>query len=624
MLGLDGLCMRNPMRTGLICLATAWLASCSSSSESTETQTPTAPPWSAMERSAEPERLQFEMPTPLSGHPMTATEYGYKVTNPIAGLTFHFRRNHVAATRRDSEWTFSWRLTEVGRAGRMTFARPAAPHVAECEGEDCLRLEYRRATVTEWYMNTAKGIEQGFDIAARPDGAGPLVIRAEIAGLVPRPGATDDVIVFDLGGDRMFTYSGLLVIDAVGRSIPASFKYDDDQLSIVVHDAKAVYPIVVDPTSSACPASWCDDGDDATTDVCSEDATGSPVCTHALDVETLAQSTSDGGCDPGWCNDGDPNTTDTCTASGSEVSCDYALDPAAIGAECTFGEHCCAGTIVSGPCDGGGIECPTHDWCNDGDPTTIDVCQRFDPTQGTFECQHVFDAADAGEECTYGDYCCFGTVAQTCDEDGPGADCPDDWCNDGDPTTNDTCSNYKTPEFECAYEFDENADGRPCSYGKYCCDGAIAETCPSAEGSSAGAPDPIDGICTIDMEAACPTTTDSCGAAFTGAATCTDEIPAGCGVGSTVLELGTEQVTIELAQDVQSVSALFAHAKGASGVMMFLDADGGVLGLVTSRGGCEKKTPASVAVSFPTPARTILLSATDGAVYLDDLRLTTP
>jgi hypothetical protein len=98
-----------------------------------------------------------------------------------------------------------------------------------------------------------RGLEHGFTIAAPPAGEdGALVLRLAVRGTL-RPRAHDDgrgLDFLDADGATLLDYTGLVVADADGRALPARLATDDQGVRLVVDDAGARYPIVIDPVAS--------------------------------------------------------------------------------------------------------------------------------------------------------------------------------------------------------------------------------------------------------------------------------------------------------------------------------------------------------------------------------------
>jgi hypothetical protein len=115
------------------------------------------------------------------------------------------------------------------------------------------RLEYQRgAGLTEWYINGPDGMEHGFTVAARPghlrDGD-EVVIEMGLEGLtaVARDAADGGGLVFQDGDHDTLGYEKLVVLDAVGKTLPARMEAAEGGFQIAYHDAGARYPVTVDP-----------------------------------------------------------------------------------------------------------------------------------------------------------------------------------------------------------------------------------------------------------------------------------------------------------------------------------------------------------------------------------------
>lgn len=132
-------------------------------------------------------------------------------------------------------------LAEVRRDDASTALTSSPPR----RDGDHVELE-RGDGIVEWWRVDARGLEHGVTLAKRPVGRGPLVLemstgerRAELEG--------DGIALRDTDGTLVATYRELVVLDAIARRVPAHMTADDGRLGIVVDDADARYPIVVDP-----------------------------------------------------------------------------------------------------------------------------------------------------------------------------------------------------------------------------------------------------------------------------------------------------------------------------------------------------------------------------------------
>ena len=166
--------------------------------------------------------------------------------NPAQGMAISFASDGVRVRGTDEArgaWRLSLALDAWGREGALLPVEPAAP-VA-----DGRRVEYRRGVLTEWYVNDARGLEQGFTLDERPAGEGSLEIVLAIgAGFTAEvePGERDALFIDRVHGGVLH-YTGLLARDAAGQVLGASLALEDGRLSIRVDDDGALYPVCVDP-----------------------------------------------------------------------------------------------------------------------------------------------------------------------------------------------------------------------------------------------------------------------------------------------------------------------------------------------------------------------------------------
>jgi hypothetical protein len=120
------------------------------------------------------------------------------------------------------------------------------------------RIEYRRDDLTEWYLNTPGGIEQGFTIercspanggaAAGPDG--PVVLEIAPRGSArPRLARDHSAVIFETpAGEGILRYGQLRAEDARGRTLEASLALTPaGRLRLEVVDDGAAYPLRIDP-----------------------------------------------------------------------------------------------------------------------------------------------------------------------------------------------------------------------------------------------------------------------------------------------------------------------------------------------------------------------------------------
>ncbi|HEX5313796.1 MAG TPA: hypothetical protein VFX38_02675 [Gammaproteobacteria bacterium] len=150
----------------------------------------------------------------------------------------------------------SLHLAAFGRGARL------APVAAVNPVIEANRVSYRHGNLSEWWRVLPMGFEQGFTIAHRPAGDGDLVLALTSR----RPGAfitrhsradgnpvrtSPSIPLRSEGGKELawgkLRYGHLVVTDAKGKVVPATLKTSGDRILIAVNDARAAYPLTVDP-----------------------------------------------------------------------------------------------------------------------------------------------------------------------------------------------------------------------------------------------------------------------------------------------------------------------------------------------------------------------------------------
>jgi hypothetical protein len=146
----------------------------------------------------------------------------------------------------DADW--SWGLSLQGIATEEGML-PVANSERIISGN---RIEYRRGTLTEWYINNPSGLEQGFTLTEEPDTeATDIALVLEMNGDVQVKKLRDDgleVSHSEIG--VVLQFGKLMAYDADGKVLPSSCSVQDETLLIHVTTAKAVYPVVIDPVAT--------------------------------------------------------------------------------------------------------------------------------------------------------------------------------------------------------------------------------------------------------------------------------------------------------------------------------------------------------------------------------------
>lgn len=204
-------------------------------------------------------------------------------------------RPMLPEAKREQGWSMALRLKSYGygkqlvdappvtsrevKGNRVEYLRPDQAHGSDYSNLKS-RIENRK--LIEWYENRAEGIEQGFTLNERPpscsDGAlspslppkgvptgrsgysadgfaageSPEALRVllTVTGDLraqPQPGG--DIELTDANGKGVVSYSKLVAVDVDGKKLGTRMEASADgrEIALIVEDAGARYPIVIDP-----------------------------------------------------------------------------------------------------------------------------------------------------------------------------------------------------------------------------------------------------------------------------------------------------------------------------------------------------------------------------------------
>ncbi len=178
---------------------------------------------------------------------------GLTADNPAQALTAQFTREGVEVRSGSAKWRFA--LRSYGYGENLRRVRAATPK------SYANRVEYRRGSLVEWYVNGPMGLEQGFTLSTRPGhkiggDVGPLTIALGLEGSV-RPslepaantqcGGAKGITLRDGRSQPVARYTGLAAHDSTGRELAASLEFARGDLVLRIQDAGARYPLTIDP-----------------------------------------------------------------------------------------------------------------------------------------------------------------------------------------------------------------------------------------------------------------------------------------------------------------------------------------------------------------------------------------
>jgi putative Ig domain-containing protein/FG-GAP repeat protein len=177
---------------------------------------------------------------PDAGYRSANVAHGWQIGYRADGTTRLSPRDQAA-----SPWTWGLRLRSYGYAQPVVLTQPAQLMA------DGAQLTYQwDASLSEWWQNSAEGLEQGWTIQRRPPGQAatqPLELRLALSGDLRAQPQSDSLAFVDAGGANAFTYGKLRAWDATGRVLDSHMTLRDGQIVLGVQDATARYPLTIDP-----------------------------------------------------------------------------------------------------------------------------------------------------------------------------------------------------------------------------------------------------------------------------------------------------------------------------------------------------------------------------------------
>lgn len=198
---------------------------------------------------------EFDRP-PMAGMPKALTPKGapYRATNPAQRLRAYFSGEQLLLEPVHGGEARGWHATFALRGyGYGSRRVSASPQRMSARGN---RIEIEHAgsgRLTEWYVNHRGGLEQGFTLGEPPGarfGTEPLRVTLGVTGDVrPQLSEAGEAVELRLdGGQVALRYDHLAARDARGRELPSRLEVSGAEISLVVEEAGATYPVSIDPT----------------------------------------------------------------------------------------------------------------------------------------------------------------------------------------------------------------------------------------------------------------------------------------------------------------------------------------------------------------------------------------
>jgi uncharacterized repeat protein (TIGR01451 family) len=188
---------------------------------------------------------QGSMPQGLQDAILTSTtkpfhESGGKYSTSSNGVNIELNVTGLLAGGEGLQWGIT--LQSFGRGTEIKDV--SAPKISQVGG----RLEYQRDLLTEWYRDSALGVEQGFTIHEPPVGEDELIVQLKVAtdmeGILDENGCG---LSFPGPDGQTLRYDHLNAYDANGVELYARMITEPGKVQILVDDRSAEYPVTIDP-----------------------------------------------------------------------------------------------------------------------------------------------------------------------------------------------------------------------------------------------------------------------------------------------------------------------------------------------------------------------------------------
>jgi hypothetical protein len=178
----------------------------------------------------------------LPAYRVRVTSSGLEAQNAKKTLKADFTASGVTFDASGATWGMA--LRGIGYGEGLKPVNSARPRQVGAN-----RVEYRRGSVTEWYVNGPMGVEQGFTIGKRPDEANGqgLTMELGLSGSLDANAHKGKTELTLSDGQSKLRYAGLSARDASGKELAATLEVQGQRLLLKADDARARYPVTIDP-----------------------------------------------------------------------------------------------------------------------------------------------------------------------------------------------------------------------------------------------------------------------------------------------------------------------------------------------------------------------------------------
>ncbi|HEV8282972.1 MAG TPA: FG-GAP-like repeat-containing protein [Chitinophagaceae bacterium] len=178
----------------------------------------------------------------------------FKVANPKNHIGFFIETSsysvqNIQYSCDEKTWKQNFEIKGIGRK-KIKALSGSNFHVANKQGS--IVYNYKDCDIE--YINNESGLRQNFVINTKPAGNGNLKIKVNVSGdLHAKMNASGKLIFYDNSNIQKLIYEDLKAWDANHAVLKTTMEYNErnKEIDLIVDDANAVYPILVDPLNKS-------------------------------------------------------------------------------------------------------------------------------------------------------------------------------------------------------------------------------------------------------------------------------------------------------------------------------------------------------------------------------------
>lgn len=192
----------------------------------------------------------------VSAQQRTADTDHYYENNPAQRWQARFSPERISlhpSSHLPKAWSVGVKLESIGygecqhtvSAGRLSAQGDRIEYTRSFQSA----INNQQSSITEWYVNRAEGLEQGFTLSEPPDEkltSESLQLRLSVSGDLQAVAINEGNTILLRSGNGEVNYDHLVVNDSTGRKLHAQMRVKGNEITLLVNDYDANYPLTID------------------------------------------------------------------------------------------------------------------------------------------------------------------------------------------------------------------------------------------------------------------------------------------------------------------------------------------------------------------------------------------